>query len=70
LVGLPHNLMNNSDKVMSTCDIAGVSEDRHSLTLSQELKMSATIRKGNFLRIKVDLIGGSTFKIMGLMICT
>mmetsp|Transcript_6907 Transcript_6907/g.15171 ORF Transcript_6907/g.15171 Transcript_6907/m.15171 type:complete len:441 (-) Transcript_6907:184-1506(-) len=61
---------NNHDKVMSTYDIAGFSEDRHSLTLSQELKLSGTIGKGKSLRIKVDLIGGSTFKIMGLMICT
>ncbi|KAL7466029.1 hypothetical protein ACHAXS_006361 [Conticribra weissflogii] len=61
---------NNNDEVLSTCEIAGVSEDQHSLTLSQELQLSHTVHKGNSLRMKVDLIGGNTFKIMGLMICT
>ncbi len=61
---------NNNDEVLSTCEIAGVSEDQHSLTLSQELQLSHTVQKGNSLRMKVDLIGGNTFKIMGLMICT
>ena len=56
--------------VVSVDEIAGVSEDPHSLTLSQELNLSQTIRRGETMNIKVDLISGSTFKVMGMMICT
>ena len=51
-------------------EISGVHNDTHSLTLSQELNLSDTIHKGENLSIKVDLLSGSTFKIMGMMICT
>eukprot|EP00578_Thalassiosira_sp_NH16_P012189 CAMPEP_0181115994 /NCGR_PEP_ID=MMETSP1071-20121207/21718_1 /TAXON_ID=35127 /ORGANISM="Thalassiosira sp., Strain NH16" /LENGTH=655 /DNA_ID=CAMNT_0023200217 /DNA_START=129 /DNA_END=2096 /DNA_ORIENTATION=+ len=60
---------NGSDDVLSEVNIAGVSDDEHSLTLSQEITLSETIRKGETMKIKVELIGGTTFKIMGLMIC-
>ena len=49
--------------------ISGVHNDTHSLTLSQELNLSDPIHKGESLSIRVDLVSGSTFKIMGMMVC-
>ena len=50
-------------------EISGVHNDAHSLTLSQEFTLSDTIHKGESLSIKVDLVSGRTFKIMGMMMC-
>ena len=62
--------VSNGTNVFLEDEISGVHNDTHSLTLSQELNLSDTIHKGENLSIKVDLLSGSTFKIMGMMICT
>jgi len=53
-------------------EIAGVhaSEDyKYSLTLSETMSLSETVAKGETLDIQVDLVAGSHFKIMGMMLC-
>ena len=58
--------------ILSEEEIAGVhaAEDyKYSLTLSQTMRLSDVVLKGETLNIKIDLISGSHFKIMGMMLC-
>lgn len=58
--------------VLSEFDISGfhADEDYHySLTQSETIRLSETVAKGETLDIEVDLVGGSHFKIMGMMLC-
>ena len=55
--------------IVSEEEISGVHNSSYSLTLPQTFDLSETVFKGETINIKVDLISGSTFKIMGMMIC-
>jgi lysophospholipase L1-like esterase len=58
--------------IVSEEEISGVHANAnytYSLTLSQTIVLSEPILKGDTINIKVDLVSGSHFKIMGMMIC-
>lgn len=58
---------------LATRSIAGVHADndyKYSLTLSETIVLSQPVPVGDDLTIAVDLVGGSHFKLMGLMLCT
>ena len=58
--------------ILSEEEIAGVHADedyKYSLTLSQTISLSDVVLKGETLNIEAELISGSHFKIMGMMIC-
>eukprot|EP00957_Ditylum_brightwellii_P159967 12177023-Ditylum_brightwellii.AAC.1 len=58
--------------VVSEDVISGIHDDvthTHSPTLDQSMVLSETILKGESIEMKVDLVSGSHFKIMGMMLC-
>ena len=57
--------------ILSEEEISGVYGDgyTYSLTLSRTMSLSDVVLKGESLNIDVDLISGSHFKIMGMMLC-
>ena len=62
----------NSAMQLATREIAGVHADddyKYSLTLSETIVLSQPVAVGDDLTIAVDLVGGSHFKLMGLMLC-
>jgi len=58
--------------VRAQYEIDGVWEDedyRYSLTLSETHTLSETVPIGGTVTLRVELVGGSHFKIMGMMLC-
>jgi hypothetical protein len=58
--------------VVSEIEIAGVFANKnytYSLTLSETMRLKETVAKGETLDLQVDLVSGSHFKIMGMMLC-
>lgn len=68
-------LLSNEDTngaVVSEFEIAGIHADENfqkSPTLTKTFYLSETVRKNETIDIAFDLIGGSHFKVMGMMIC-
>ncbi len=66
---------NNSDSEaldvppLFEADIWGVHNISYSLSLSEKFMLPQTVLKGQRMNMKVDLVSGSTFKIMGMMFC-
>ena len=60
----------DTSRIVSEGEIEGFHNTTSSLTTLQEFQLSDTIRKGESMSVKVDVVSGSTFKIMGIMICT
>mmetsp|Transcript_41264 Transcript_41264/g.44797 ORF Transcript_41264/g.44797 Transcript_41264/m.44797 type:complete len:244 (+) Transcript_41264:633-1364(+) len=61
-----------AENVLASEEIAGVFADadyHYSSTLSQTLPLSEVVRKGGTIQIQVALVGGTTFKMMGLTLC-
>lgn len=52
-----------------TQDISGVHNITASPTMTQKILFSQAIQKGETLTVKVDLVSGKTFKVMGFMLC-
>ncbi len=50
-------------------DIWGVHNISYSLSLSEKFILPQTVSKGQSMTMTVDLVSGSTFKIMGMMFC-
>ncbi len=60
-------------KVVAELEIDGVhaDEDYHySLTQSERIQLGETVEMGEKINLRVDLLSGSHFKIMGLMLCS
>lgn len=60
-------------KVIAELEIDGVhaDEDYHySLTQSERIQLGETVEIGEKINLRVDLLSGSHFKIMGLMLCS
>ena len=69
---IPTNETETTKQVLAEREIAGVhaADDYHySLTLSETISLSEMVKIGETFDIDVDLLSGSHFKIMGLMIC-
>jgi len=67
-----YHVNSNSEQAVAETEVSGVWEDddyKYSLTQLETMHLSETVAKGETIDIKVDLISGSTFKIMGLMLC-
>ena len=63
----------STNETLATREIAGVHADldySYSLTMSETIVLSQPVPIGEVLTITVDLVGGSHFKIMGLMLCS
>jgi len=63
---------NAGAKMVSEMSIAGIhaSEDyKYSLTMSESMRLNETINKGEILDLQIDLESGTTFKVMGMMLC-
>ena len=59
-------------KMVSEMSIVGVhaSEDyKYSLTRFESMRLNETITKGETLDLQIDLESGTTFKVMGMMLC-
>mmetsp|Transcript_22466 Transcript_22466/g.53029 ORF Transcript_22466/g.53029 Transcript_22466/m.53029 type:complete len:716 (-) Transcript_22466:187-2334(-) len=59
--------------VVSEFEIAGVWDDleyEYSMTLSETMTLSDRILEGEVLTLEVNLVSGTTFKIMGMMLCS
>ena len=68
---LPNN--ESDGKVVAELEIDGVhaDEDYHySLTLSERIQLGETVEIGEKINLRVDVLSGSHFKIMGLMLCS
>ena len=59
----------SNNSTLAQHDIDGVHELEHSLTLIERFTLSKSVKKGETLSLKVDLISGSAFKVMGMTIC-
>ena len=55
---------NNETTPLGQLDIIGVHDMPHSLTLSEKIVLADPVEKGQTLHLKVDLISGSSFKII------
>ncbi len=58
-----------NESTLLEADISGVHNVTLSLSLSEKFMLPQTVTKGQKMKMKVDLISGSTFKIMGIMLC-
>jgi hypothetical protein len=63
---------NSTDKWTSVhnMNITGYHNSTASISYNTEMMFNETIQPGSDVRIKVTLIGGSTFKITGMMLCS
>jgi len=59
----------NREKILSKEDVWGVHNITASTTESIKFLLSDTVASGGTMKVKVDLISGNTFKILGMMIC-
>jgi len=55
--------------ILSVEEISGFHHVEASITQLQEFVLSDSVPKGDLINIKFDMIGGNTFKIMGLCLC-
>jgi hypothetical protein len=55
--------------ILSHKDLLGVHNETTSITASAKITFSKPVPVGKRMKMKVDLISGSTFKIIGLMFC-
>ena len=57
-------------KVVGEHEIPGIHEGfPYSLTLSETIELSEVVPAGGTVTLRAELVGGSTFKIMGMMFC-
>jgi len=56
-------------KQTKSVEIKGSHGSESSITYEHTLKLESKALKGSTMTLKVDLIGGSTFKIIGMMLC-
>mmetsp|Transcript_6328 Transcript_6328/g.13084 ORF Transcript_6328/g.13084 Transcript_6328/m.13084 type:complete len:585 (-) Transcript_6328:223-1977(-) len=71
-ISKPNATGQDTSSVLAVQQIAGVWDDEEyhvSLTLSETITLSEAVDVGETLDMKVDLVSGTTFKIMGMMIC-
>jgi len=47
----------------------GIHESKTSLTYDQEIRFPVAIDIGSDVQVTIQLVGGTSFKIMGMMIC-
>jgi len=59
----------NRENILSKEDVWGVHNITASTTESIKFLLSDTVASGGTMKVKVDLISGNTFKILGMMIC-
>lgn len=59
----------NREKILSKEDVWGVQNITASTTKSIKFLLSDPVASGGTMKVKVDLISGNTFKILGMMIC-
>ena len=53
-----------------TKDLLGYHDSKTSISYTERIVLPQSIRKGNTMNLRVDLIGGTTFKISGMMFCS
>jgi len=66
------NKKNPEGLILASQELSGVhanEETRGSFTISETIELPELLKKGETMNIKVDLVSGNHFKIMGLMIC-
>lgn len=56
--------------IMAKDEISGVHNMPYSLTLPHTITLEKSIPKGTRIKMKIDLVGGSTYKIIGLSFCS
>jgi len=59
----------HGNSTLAQHDIDGVHEMEHSLTLIERFKLADSVEKGDTIRLKIDMISGNAFKIMGMTLC-
>ncbi|GFH44422.1 hypothetical protein CTEN210_00896 [Chaetoceros tenuissimus] len=62
-------ILNIGTETIATEEISGVHDFKYSLTLPQTVTLRKVIPKGQPFTLKVDLIGGTMFKILGMSLC-
>jgi len=55
--------------ILSVGEISGFSNMTGSPTMVEEFLLPDSVPKEDVLNVKFDIIDGSTFKIMGMMLC-
>eukprot|EP00979_Chaetoceros_neogracilis_P001788 scaffold323_cov251-Chaetoceros_neogracile.AAC.3 len=60
---------NHKNSTLAQHDIDGVHEMEYSLTLIERIKLTNSVEKGDTIKLKVDMISGNAFKIMGMTLC-
>jgi len=50
--------------------ISGIHNSTSSITYTTELEFPVAVEVGSDIRVVVELVGGSTFKITGMMLCS
>lgn len=65
-----HITVSNSSSSLLHSDLSGEHDLKFSLTYSERLELQDVVPVGNTVKLKVQLKNGSTFKIMGLMLCS
>ena len=58
-----------NNKEMQSVEIKGTHDSQSSIAYVHTLKLERKALKGSTVALKVDLVGGSTFKIIGMMLC-
>jgi hypothetical protein len=59
----------SDNKTIFVQEISGLHNITASLTIIEKISFSQTVRKGESMDVRVDLVSGNTFKILGLMLC-
>jgi hypothetical protein len=60
---------NHKNLTLAQHDIDGVHEMEYSLTLIERIKLTNSVEKGDTMKLKVDMVSGNAFKIMGMTLC-
>lgn len=60
----------SSSETLTTQDLLGYHDSKTSISYTERIVLPQSISKGSTMNLRVDLIGGTTFKISGMMFCS
>jgi len=59
----------NETALFAEQELSGENDVPYSLTHSHKFELVATVKKGESLDLTFDLVSGSAFKVLGMMLC-
>ncbi|EJK56148.1 hypothetical protein THAOC_24019, partial [Thalassiosira oceanica] len=57
------------DELLKTEEVVGYHDKKTSETYNIKMKLARGVKAGEDVRIQLELVGGSTFKISGMAVC-